>query len=61
MSDQWQQLDLVLNLDRTYAMDCVVCSFQSWNMSTCQIAWPNGFVTIPVKIDGPVSDEKLDY
>ena len=38
--------------------------FVHFKAGTCQlvlIAWPNGFVTIHVKIDGPVSNEKLDY
>ena len=35
--------------------------FKAGTYQLVLIAWPNGFVTIHVKIDGPVSDEKLDY
>ena len=64
VSDQWQQQGFVLNLDLTYTMDCCKKWLVHFKAGTCQIVlidWPNGFVTIHVKIDGFVSDEKLDY
>ena len=64
VSEEWQQLELVLNLDLTYIMDCCKKWFVHFKAGTCQLVlidWPNGFVTIHVKIDGFVSDEKLDY
>ena len=55
---------MVLHLDLTYAMDCWKKWFVHFKAGTCQlflIDWPNGFVTIHVKIDGSISDEKSDY
>ena len=63
VSEEWQQLELVLNLDLTYT-DCYKKWFVHFTAGTCQlilIDWPNGFVSIHVKIDGFASDEKLDY
>ena len=45
-------------------MDCCKKWFVHFKTGTCQLVlidWPNGFVTIHVKIDGSVSDEKSDY
>ena len=64
VSGQWQQLGFVLNLDLTYTMDCCKKWFVHFKTETCQLVlidWPNGFVTIHVKIYVSVSDEKLDY
>ena len=61
VSDWWQQLELILNLNLICTMDSCKKWFVHFKARTCHLVLihsSNGSVTIHVKIGGSASDEK---